>query len=51
MDYRKVIENQIEELERKQKRFEGKSVSIDSYLKIVKEIKELTVIASQLPRQ
>jgi hypothetical protein len=48
MDYKKVIEEQIEELQKRQKKLEGKTVGIDEYLKITKTISELAVMASQL---
>lgn len=51
MNYRKVIENQILELEARQKRLEGKTVAIEDYLKISATIGQLAVIASKLPVQ
>lgn len=51
MNCRKVIENQIVELETRQKNLEGRTVSIEDYLNISKTIGELAVMASQLPLQ
>ncbi|WP_156875975.1 hypothetical protein [Clostridium kluyveri] len=48
MDYIKVINEQIEELQKRQKKLEGKPVAIDEYLKIAKTISELAVMASQM---
>lgn len=51
MDYKKVVENQIEELIKRQKQLEGRKIGIEEYLKISKTIGELAVMASQLPLQ
>lgn len=51
MNYRKVIEGQIEYLQKKQKALKGRMIKIDCSLQIVKTISELAVMASKLPTE
>lgn len=49
MNYRKVVEGQIEELLRRQETIKDKPIKIEYCIKIAKTISELSVLANTLP--
>ncbi|EDS77546.1 hypothetical protein CBC_A0938 [Clostridium botulinum C str. Eklund] len=49
MNYRKIVEGQIEELLRRQESVKDKPLKVDSCLKIAKTISELAALANTLP--
>lgn len=50
MNYRKVVEGQIEELLRRQGSIKDKPIKIEYCIKIAKTISELAALANTLPR-
>lgn len=48
MDYKKIIDEQIEKLQEGQERLEGRVIEIDDYVKISKAIGELAAMANKM---